>query len=153
MSRRTFIDDVADEELLDAQLAVDDTVDILAAAADEGPRRCRECGCNDERGCAGGCYWVESDSRHLPGVRPIGAGASQWRGARAPDPSQDRQVPRLRSADERSHRAAGRRRRTRAEGEVMAAVALGCRGCGEPERRWVDERGRRQVNLDPTTGL
>lgn len=28
-----------------------------------------------------------------------------------------------------------------------------CRGCGEPVRRWKDERGRDQVNLDPTTEL
>jgi hypothetical protein len=61
MSRRTFIDDLADEELLDVQLGVEDTVDILAAAADEGPRCCRRCGCTDERGCRDGCSWVEFD--------------------------------------------------------------------------------------------
>lgn len=24
-------------------------------------RRCRECGCTDEHGCAGGCLWIEAD--------------------------------------------------------------------------------------------
>jgi hypothetical protein len=32
-------------------------------------------------------------------------------------------------------------------------TARSCRACGEPEQRWVDGRGRRHVNLDPTTGL
>ena len=26
-----------------------------------GPRRCRECGCTDERACPGGCTWVFVD--------------------------------------------------------------------------------------------
>jgi hypothetical protein len=60
--RRTFTDDLAREELLDA-LSVDDTVDILAAAGEEGenPRTCRECGCTDVRGCLEGCHWVGAD--------------------------------------------------------------------------------------------
>jgi hypothetical protein len=62
MTRRTFIDDLVADELLDGDgLSVDDSVDILAAAAEEGPRRCRGCGCTDERGCRGGCSWVEFD--------------------------------------------------------------------------------------------
>lgn len=24
-------------------------------------RRCRQCGCTDDRACEGGCYWVEED--------------------------------------------------------------------------------------------
>jgi hypothetical protein len=60
--RRTFIDDLAEAELLDA-MSPEDTVDILAAAAAEGsnPRTCRECGCTDVRGCPGGCHWVGPD--------------------------------------------------------------------------------------------
>jgi hypothetical protein len=32
---------------------------VLAAA--ELERRCRECGCTDEEGCAEGCWWVRDD--------------------------------------------------------------------------------------------
>jgi hypothetical protein len=60
MTRRTFIDDLADDELLQADLAVEHTVEILAAAAAEG-RCCRECGCTEARACPGGCSWVEFD--------------------------------------------------------------------------------------------
>lgn len=33
----------------------------LAGNAIEGKRRCRICGCTDDRACPGGCYWVEED--------------------------------------------------------------------------------------------
>ncbi len=61
MSRRTFIDDLVDAEL--REFVVDGITpersgDYLAAAAEEGPRSCRGCGCTDERACRGGCYWV-----------------------------------------------------------------------------------------------
>ena len=28
---------------------------------EEGERKCRVCGCTDERGCPEGCWWVEDD--------------------------------------------------------------------------------------------
>lgn len=34
-----------------------------------------------------------------------------------------------------------------------AAAPRACRGCGVPERQWKDDRGREQVNLEPTTQL
>jgi hypothetical protein len=64
MSRRTFIDDVVESELRDFVLegvTPESSVDILAAAAEEGPRTCQRCGCTDDRACQGGCYWVSSD--------------------------------------------------------------------------------------------
>ena len=27
----------------------------------ESPRKCRVCGCTDNKACPGGCYWVEDD--------------------------------------------------------------------------------------------
>lgn len=65
MSRRTFIDDLAALEMAESgidqgdPLTPEDTVDILAAAAADGQRRCRRCGCTDARACPGGCWWVE----------------------------------------------------------------------------------------------
>jgi hypothetical protein len=32
-----------------------------AICDDAGVRRCRVCGCSDDRACLGGCFWVEAD--------------------------------------------------------------------------------------------
>lgn len=42
---------------------------VLAAA--ELERRCRECGCTDEYGCAEGCYWVRDDLCSQCGERDV----------------------------------------------------------------------------------
>jgi hypothetical protein len=36
-----------------------DVVNVLVS--DMTPRRCRNCGCSDDRACPGGCYWIEDD--------------------------------------------------------------------------------------------
>jgi hypothetical protein len=68
MSRRTFIHDLVAADLFDdddddelEELSPETSVDILAAAGQEAPRRCRRCGCTDQRGCASGCRWVAVD--------------------------------------------------------------------------------------------
>jgi hypothetical protein len=33
----------------------------MAASSAVGERRCRVCGCKDDRACLGGCSWVEDD--------------------------------------------------------------------------------------------
>jgi hypothetical protein len=64
MPRRTFIDDLVADELRAFALegiTPESSADYLAAAAQEGPRQCRRCGCTDDRACSGGCYWVSAD--------------------------------------------------------------------------------------------
>jgi hypothetical protein len=64
MSRRTFIDDLVRsefEEFVRTGITPETSVADLAAAADEGSRECRQCGCTDARACLGGCYWVAAD--------------------------------------------------------------------------------------------
>ena len=34
---------------------------VLFDGPETALRRCRSCGCTDERGCPGGCWWVASD--------------------------------------------------------------------------------------------
>jgi hypothetical protein len=37
------------------------------------PRRCRVCGCTDERPCPGGCFWVAADLCSNCGASPTSA--------------------------------------------------------------------------------
>lgn len=45
----------------EAARAVWKCVECGAEVPPPGPGVCRVCGCTDEYGCDGGCYWVEPD--------------------------------------------------------------------------------------------
>jgi hypothetical protein len=56
--------------------AIDGAPAPAGTATEEGqgaPRRCRICGCTDERPCAGGCFWVAADLCSNCGASPTGA--------------------------------------------------------------------------------
>src|SRR5262245_60129417 len=56
--------------------AIDGAPAPAATATEEGhgaPRRCRICGCTDERPCVGGCFWVAADLCSNCGASPTRA--------------------------------------------------------------------------------
>lgn len=44
--------------MFEVAVVIDAVVKVLNAG---GIRRCRQCGCTDDRACEGGCSWVEAD--------------------------------------------------------------------------------------------